>query len=275
MGLGQLGMKDAEHARSKAPEADQDPLPVPDGPWDWLWTLWTFGVAVPLAFAIMGAVLAVAIPLALVLPVSAFQRRGPQQVLGLVPYLAPAWVRVQHHPDFRRDQPAILAMNHTSMLDAFVAARAIPHRMCGIHHAHHFEVPLYGEMMRMAGSIGVERGASGQHERVAAEVQERASRGISVLTLPEGRRTQNGRILPLRTGVFRIARDAGLPVVPVAVRGLWRVMRRGTSIMRPGLIEVYVGAPLSTEGLDDEGIQALADEVRAELVEWVEGPTRP
>lgn len=272
MRLSDLGTQDAAHASSVAPEAHDDPLPVPDGPLDPLWTAWTWLVALPGAFLLMALALAQAIPLALVLPVTSFQRRGPQQILGLVSYVAPAWVRVTRHPDFRADQPVVLCMNHTSMLDGFVALRAIPQRMCGVHHVHHFDVPLYGRLMRMAGSIGVERGQSGQHDRVAAELRDRVSRGVSVLTFPEGRRTQSGRILPLRTGVFRMAAAAGVPVVPVAVRGLWRVLRRGTSILRPGLIEVHVGPPHPTEGLDDAGIAALADEVRAWMVERVELP---
>src|SRR5690606_21725555 len=101
-----------------------------------------------------------------------------------------------------------------------------------VQHAHHFKVPVYGWLMRKGNGIAVEKGERGQAEQVADQIRDRVRRGISILGFPEGRRTQNGRILPFRRGLLMMARDSGIPVVNVSVRGLWQLLRRGEWVVR-------------------------------------------
>ena len=60
-----------------------------------------------------------------------------------------------------------------------------------------------------------------------------------------------------------IARDLGIPIVPVAVTGMYDVMRKGSYLLRPGYdVTVYVERPIPTAGLRDDEIPALAAEVQ-------------
>jgi 1-acyl-sn-glycerol-3-phosphate acyltransferase len=103
--------------------------------------------------------------------------------------------------------------------------------------------------MRQRGTIPVRRGDRGQstalRERVAAEV----AQGHSILAFPEGTRTRTGRVGPFRRGMFFVARDLGLPVVPVAVVGASTLMRKGDWRLRPADLVVHVMAPIPTAGL--------------------------
>ncbi len=68
-----------------------------------------------------------------------------------------------------------------------------------------------------------------------------------------------------------MARDAGgVPVVPLAVRGLYAVNRRGTWRFRPGHIQVYVGRQYETAGRSDAELRALAEEIHDVIAAWVE-----
>jgi 1-acyl-sn-glycerol-3-phosphate acyltransferase len=252
------------------PEAGLDPLPVPTGPLDPLYKVWSVAFAYPAAFGLMAAAMVPSIPLAAVMPFERFQTKFPQPLMALVPYVTGSSLKVTYAAGFDPDRVSMFMMNHTSILDAHVALHAVPRAFCGIQHVHHFKLPFYGWLMRKGNGIGVEKGAAGQAQRVAEQVHDRAERGISVLGFPEGRRTQNGRILPFRRGMFLMARDGGLPVVPLCVRGLWGVLRRGEWVVRPGKIEVYVGPQIETRDLTDEQIGELADRFQRFTADFVE-----
>ena len=64
--------------------------------------------------------------------------------------------------------------------------------------------------------------------------------------------------------MFYIARDLGLPIAPVSVTGMYRVMRKGSWLIRPGYdVTVYIDAPIETKGIPDRGIPELAERVRS------------
>jgi 1-acyl-sn-glycerol-3-phosphate acyltransferase len=259
-----------DHASPVAAEAGRDPLPIPTGPLDPLHAAWTLGAAWPLGLGLMGASLATVVPLTLVLPIERFQTLGPQQLVGQVVRVTGGRRRRTYHPGFDPTRVSLFMMNHTSVLDAHVACWAIPQPFCGIMHEHHFRVPVYGWLLRRANGIGVTQGAGGQRARIAEQVTDRVRRGVSILGFPEGRRTQNGRVLPFRHGLFLIARDAGVPVVPLCARGLWAILRRGEWIIRPAPLDVYVGPQLETAGLTDEEVGALAARCQRFAADFVE-----
>jgi 1-acyl-sn-glycerol-3-phosphate acyltransferase len=261
-----------EKESASGPEAGMDPLPLTEGtPLEPLHKLWALPAAWPAAIGLMTAAFGVSIPLAMVVPFEKTMPLVPQPLMGLVPRLINfAGSKITYHPDFDRKRVSLFMMNHTSILDAHVACWAIPHAFCGVQHAHHFNVPVYGWLMKKGNGIGVAKGEQGQANQVAEQVRDRVRRGISILGFPEGRRTQNGRILPYRRGLFLMARDTGIPVVNVSVRGLWQILRRGEWVVRPHPLEVYVGPQLETQGLDDAQMQTMADRCHRFTADFVE-----
>jgi long-chain acyl-CoA synthetase len=80
-------------------------------------------------------------------------------------------------------------------------------------------------------------------------------RGYSVLVFPEGRHTVDGEINPFRAGVGLLAKNLGVPVLPMRIAGLFEVKQAGRKFARPGKICVRIGRPMkSAEGTDPEQI---------------------
>ena len=75
-----------------------------------------------------------------------------------------------------------------------------------------------------------------------------ADHGISSLVFPEGERTQNGQLLPFQQGLGIIVRELGVPVVPVRIAGLERVLPRDARWPKRGRVTVTFGAPLLFPG---------------------------
>jgi long-chain acyl-CoA synthetase len=189
-----------------------------------------------------------------------------------------AWTRVdglEHLAGLKR--PVIFAANHQSHMDTPVIMIALPPHlryrvapaMAKEFFKAHFFPDEYGRMAWVTSSLNYylaalffnafplpqrEAGAR-QTLRYIGEVIED---GFSVLIFPEGRRTESGAIESFRPGIGMIAARLNVPVVPVRVEGLDRVLHHTWHMARPGRVRVAFGAPLHLTGEDYE---ALAKQV--------------
>jgi long-chain acyl-CoA synthetase len=73
---------------------------------------------------------------------------------------------------------------------------------------------------------------------------EAVDRGYSILVFPEGRHTTDGTINPFRTGIGLLAKNLGIPVLPMRIHGLFEVKQSGRKFAPPGKISVRIGKPI-------------------------------
>jgi 1-acyl-sn-glycerol-3-phosphate acyltransferase len=167
------------------------------------------------------------------------------------------------HPDIDINAVYMFAQNHTNHFDHVVLYNATPHFKQGVELEDHFSIPFYGWFMKSRGTIPVVRGQKGQPKRIMDHMRSELAHKHSILAFPEGTRTTTGRVNRFRKGMFLIARDLGLPIVPVTVTGMYDVMRKGSWVIRPGQkVTVYCDKPIPTAGLTDDELPALAAEVQ-------------
>lgn len=167
--------------------------------------------------------------------------------------------KVTYDPDFDKHRRSVFVQNHINLLDAFIASKAIPHVFCGLMHKWQFNIPIYGWMMRVSRGIPVDpKKIKDMLPNMTAEAIQRKKENFSILTFPEGGRTRDGNVHNFKRGVFLMARDAGYPVVPMAVEGNYYVNQKGSRLFRPKKINVYVGPQMETTGLSDDEIETLA-----------------
>ena len=157
----------------------------------------------------------------------------------------------------------LFIQNHTSHLDHVAMYTATPHFKQGIELETHFDYPFYGWFMKARGTIPVPKDRRGALEALRQAVRSEVDAGHSILGFPEGHRTLTGQVGQFHDGLFRIAIELGVPIVPVAVTGLYDVLHKGSLIIRPGNeIIVYVEEPILTEGMTAEDVPPLRDRVR-------------
>ncbi|GLI38862.1 AMP-binding protein [Geobacter hydrogenophilus] len=75
-----------------------------------------------------------------------------------------------------------------------------------------------------------------------------ADQGMNILLFPEGERSRDGRLLPFQQGLGVMIRELGVPVVPVRIRGLEKVLPRGASWPQKGEVSVTFGKPIHFRG---------------------------
>ena len=165
----------------------------------------------------------------------------------------------------------IFAANHASNLDPPVLLPAIPRRVAIFAKRPLFRIPIFAAGMLRAGFIPVERSVSDVAKGIAA-AEQHVREGTPIAIFPEGTRSEDGRLHPLKRGAFAIAVSTGAPVVPVSISGTQRLLRRGEWIIRPGEAKVLFGAPIEAAG-KDRG-QLLA-EVETAIAEGLPPEQRP
>lgn len=170
--------------------------------------------------------------------------------------------RAEVHPDVRPDRPYLFVQNHVNVLDHVTMYNATPHFKQGVELESHFRIPVYGWYMRRRGTIGIKRGDPDQRGDLLEKMRAEVALGHSILAFPEGTRTRDGSVGRFRRGMFYLARELGLPVVPTSVTGMYDVLRTGSWVMRPGDVTVYCDAPIETADVAREDIADLADRVR-------------
>lgn len=175
------------------------------------------------------------------------------------------------HPAVDPSGAYMFCQNHTNHFDHVTLYHATPHFKQGLELESHFKYPVYGWFMKSRGTIPVRRGSEGQTPEIMAHMRREIQQGHSILAFPEGTRTRDGHVGRYRKGVFFIARDLGVPVVPVAVTGMYDVMRKGSLHLRPGYtVTVHVCEPIPTAGLTDDQIPELAEQCRRAVAEKVD-----
>jgi 1-acyl-sn-glycerol-3-phosphate acyltransferase len=163
--------------------------------------------------------------------------------------------------------PVVLTANHTSYFDALVLVSILgPRNFSFIAKREFLANPLMRLLLTGFGCVFVERFDVQAAAGHADELAEAAKRGQSLAIFPEGTLLRRPGLLPFRTGAFQVAAQAGIPVVPVAMRGVRSVLRDGTWYARRHPMAVTFGAPIAPEGNDWNAAVRLRDLVRAEVL---------
>jgi acyl carrier protein len=163
--------------------------------------------------------------------------------------------------------PVVLAVNHTSYLDPVVLIALLNYRGYAFVAKREFEDNwLMHRLLAGFGTRFVERFDVAKSTEHAGELAEAAKAGASLIVFPEGTLTRNTGLMAFRTGAFQAAAQAGIPVLPVALRGVRSVLRDGTWYLRRAAVTLHIGAPVAPEGTDWAAAVKLRDAVRADIL---------
>jgi 1-acyl-sn-glycerol-3-phosphate acyltransferase len=166
--------------------------------------------------------------------------------------------------------PAILVCNHVSYVDALVITAACRRPIRWVMDHQIFRVPVLSFFFRTARAIPIAPAKEGPdvleraYQRIAAEL----SAGELIGLFPEGRLTSDGEMNEFRGGVMRILEKTPVPVVPMALSGLWQsLFARNRDKLSHAMrlfpkIRLAVGEPLAPQQVSPQGLHASVLELR-------------
>lgn len=140
--------------------------------------------------------------------------------------------------------PVIFMSNHQSGFDIPTLLAVLPLDTCWIAKKELFDIPVFGTAMGRGGYIPLDRRDAHRALKSLEMAVQVVRSGKSLLIFPEGTRSTDFRLLPFKRGGFKLALQAGVPVLPVTVNGSGRVNPAGSTRLYPGLISVTLHRPI-------------------------------
>jgi len=159
----------------------------------------------------------------------------------------------------------IITPNHQSIMDFLPLLSTLPMRFRWVLKKELLSIPLFGWGLRSIGAVSIDRSSRDKAFKAILGASEKLNDGWSLLVYPEGTTTHDGLMLPFKKGPFILAIRTGVPILPVTCNGPFKIMPRGSRLIKPGHVKVFIGNPIITTGLDEKDLPALMEKTRAEM----------
>jgi 1-acyl-sn-glycerol-3-phosphate acyltransferase len=158
----------------------------------------------------------------------------------------------------------ILAANHISMIDVFFILAAIRREAIAMAMAELWKSPLTRWLVEVLGQIPVVRGDSNSGKQAMESAAHALEDGALVGIFPEGKCVKPGDVVPYRPGVAVLAKDTGVPIIPVRLVNANEVLPLGKKFPRRGsTVHVIFGDPIDPD--EFATVPELLDEVRRRI----------
>lgn len=164
-----------------------------------------------------------------------------------------------------RSKPYIYIFNHRSFVDAPVIPMVIPQEVRALGKKELSKIPVFGQVIGKL-SVWVDRSDSESRRISQAKLVEFLNQGISIVVAPEGTRNATDEtLIPFQKGAFRLSIETGIPILPMAVIGADRIMKRGSLLLSPGKVKVYFSAPINPPLISEVAVNDFTEKCRNRL----------
>jgi len=168
-------------------------------------------------------------------------------------------------------QSYIVMSNHQSHYDVWALIGHMPLQLRWVIKMELRKIPIFGLGCERMGQIFIDRGNPERAYKSLEVAGQKIRNGASVVFFPEGTRSPDGKLLPFKKGGFKIAFAAGVPILPITVRGSRAVLPKGSARVRPGTIELIIHDPVPLDGYSDENREELMARVKDTIASGQEG----
>lgn len=179
-------------------------------------------------------------------------------------------------PGMRRDvigmenidpkQAYVVVLNHQSMVD-ILSIYNLPLVFKWVSKKEVYRIPLVGRLLLMHGDIVINRASAKEAmQLVHSKGKEWLKKGASVSIFPEGTRSKDGQIHNFKAGAFILAKDAGVPILPIVLDGTNTLIRKGWMINWCNRITIKVLPPISAEEVQNRDIKDVMAQVKEDMV---------
>jgi 1-acyl-sn-glycerol-3-phosphate acyltransferase len=172
-------------------------------------------------------------------------------------------LRVEGRENWPATGGALICSNHQSMFDPPLVGLTCPRRMNYLARDTLFHVPILAPLIRYMDAIPIDREGGGLAG--LKETLRRLKAGEQVLIFPEGTRTRDGEVAPLKPGFISVARRSHVPLIPVGLDGAYQAWPRTSRFPRTGQIAIVVGPAITAEQVaefpDDDLLATLEQRI--------------
>lgn len=168
--------------------------------------------------------------------------------------LALCRIKVTGQGNLDTNQSYIFVPNHQGAFDIFLIYGYLNHKIKWVQKQELRKIPFVGKASEIAGHVYVDQSSLKSMKETIEKAEKQLQDGSSMVIFPEGARTKTGQMGRFKRGAFVIAKEMGLPIVPVTVNGPFDLMKINTYLINPCKLELIIHEPISTDSLTDENM---------------------
>lgn len=176
--------------------------------------------------------------------------------------LALCRVKVKRYGNLDPKQSYVFVPNHQGAFDIFLIYGYLNQNIKWVQKQELRKIPFVGKASEIAGHVFVDQSNLKSMKETIEKAETQLGEGSSMVIFPEGARTKTGKMGRFKRGAFVIAKEMGLPIVPITVNGPFDLMRMKTYLINPCKLELIVHEPISTDGLTDDNMPEFIDNCR-------------
>ena len=160
----------------------------------------------------------------------------------------------------------VMVLNHNSMAD-IISIYNLPLVFKWVSKREVYKIPIIGRLLLAHGDIVINRASTKEAMNlVHTKGKQWLAKGASVSIFPEGTRSKDGEIHNFKAGAFILAKDAGVPILPIVLDGTRNMMRKGFFMNWRNEITIKVLPPVSAEYVEEHSIKEVMAEVHDDMV---------
>jgi 1-acyl-sn-glycerol-3-phosphate acyltransferase len=150
----------------------------------------------------------------------------------------------------------LVMSNHQSHYDVPILFWVIGANLRMLAKVELFKIPIFGEALRQAGFISVDRSNRTRAMKSLQAAKEVLASGVHVWIAPEGTRSRTGELLPFKKGGFTLALEAGLPILPISIQGTRSALpANGVFSVPDARVRVTISAPIETRAYSQRDLK--------------------
>jgi 1-acyl-sn-glycerol-3-phosphate acyltransferase len=211
-------------------------------------------------------------------PVVIFSRRAARKISRqwnrFVLAVGGVKVRVSGLDKLDKGERYVFMSNHQSALDIPIIYVGISEQISFIAKKELFMIPVFGWGMWAVGHISIDRESPRKaHASIAKAVQKLNKENVSLILFPEGTRSKDGKVLDFKTASFTLALQAGVKLVPIAIKNAINRLPPKTARIIPGEVFLEIGKPIAVEEFQGMNKGEICGKVHGVIREMVEEPS--
>jgi 1-acyl-sn-glycerol-3-phosphate acyltransferase len=201
------------------------------------------------------------------------QHRIAQVWARLMVLFAGCPVTVKGEENLRRFPVAVYASNHTSYMDTPVVFASLPFQFRILARKALWPLAFIGWYLDRSGQLPID--TDNPHATLASlgAAVKTLRKGMPLFVFPEGGRTATGQLKPFLSGAAYLAIRAQVPLVPLALSGVYDLLPIHTRHLYPGPVTLTVGEPIETRGMTPRQTAELTERLREEIEALLERET--
>ena len=185
-------------------------------------------------------------------------------IFGLPPFMKREVIGIEN---IDPKKAYVMTLNHNSMAD-IITIYNLPLVFKWVSKKEVYRIPIVGRLLYAHGDIVINRASAKEAMQLVHERgKEWLAKGASVAIFPEGTRSKDGEIHNFKAGAFILAKDAGVPILPIVLDGTSTLVRKGWMINWRNVTTIKVLPPIPAEEVASRDIKDVMAQVRTDMVE--------